>query len=93
LNFAFARQLFIAMILGLVTVGYVQVSSAPSQRAARASFEWSSAVSDSATQLQDYVAGIRGEVSWWKATYDRVAQDTRELQRRLSVENVQNAGE
>jgi hypothetical protein len=93
LNFAFARQLFIVMILGLVTVGYVQVSSAPSQRAARASFEWDSVVSDSATQLRDYVAGIRGEVTWWMATYDRVAQDTRELQRRLSVENVQNAGE
>lgn len=93
MTFAFARQLFIAVILALVAVAYVQVSAAPAQSTAQVSFRWDTVVSDSTAQVKEYVGGIRGEVDWWRGTYDRVTTNIAELRAQLTVEAIENAGE
>ncbi len=85
-----APRLFAAAAAAAVALAYFRVASLPETTTPGASYSWDTAIGEIVADIDATVAGLRMELAEQKARYNRMYNDTRLLEEKLSSTTSMN---
>ena len=86
----FAPRLFAVAATAAILLAYHRIASVPEAATPGPTYSWDTVVSDTITDVEAAVAGLRREYAEQKALYSKMYADTRELEEKLSSTTSMN---